>query len=360
MLKKCKEYRFYLYCKIQVTFLIFSKSLKKERIDSKLWKHKFLKLWESNDERCEELLDRFIHCDIRKISQNKIKRKKRYAPVLFCVIKNDITKIPLFMEHYRKLGVEAFVFMDNDSTDGTREYLCEQKDTIVYSSRQEYSSVKRVAWLNRLIAMYGNNKWCLIVDSDEFINYIGSEEYNLAAVIKKANQSNNMRIQAFMLDMYSKEGLFQNHEQDSFLLTNRFFDKSSYELKGSDKGLLIYGGPRKRIFKENMLLSKCPLFYFGKDDMVANSHYMIPATPVRSSFVGLVLCHYKFIDKADMGKIEEAVIKENYASNSEDYKKYLITIRKEKNLNFYDERESVELIDSKSLNKIIFLKKIFE
>ena len=87
---------------------------------------------------------------------------------------------------------------------------------------------------------------------------------------------------------------------------------------------------------------------------------MIPATPVRSSFVGLVLCHYKFIDKADMGKIEEAVIKENYASNSEDYKKYLITIRKEKNLNFYDERESVELIDSKSLNKIIFLKKIFE
>lgn len=360
MLKHCKGYQFYLYHKIQLAFLIHSKSLRKKGINSRLWKHKFLRLLESKDDRCEELLDEFLHCDIRKISKNKLIRKKIDSPILFCVIKNDIEKIPFFMEHYRSLGVEVFVFMDNDSTDGTKEYLCGQQDTIVYSSKQEYSSARRVAWLNRLIAMYGNNKWCLIVDSDEFVNYIGSEEHDLTEVINKAKQSNYSRIQGFMLDMYSKEGLFQKNERDSFLAINRFFDKSSYQLKGSDKGLLIHGGPRKRIFKNNMLLSKCPLFYFGKNDIVANSHYMVPAASVRSCLVGVVLCHYKFVDNADMTKIKEAVRKENYASNSEDYKKYLDVIQKEESLNFYNERESVELMDSKCLSSIKFLKNFFE
>lgn len=360
MLKQGKRYQFYLNTKIRLAFLIYSKSLRKKRINAKLWKHKFLQLSKSKDERCEELLDEFLHCDIRKISKNKVVRKERYSPILFCVIKNDMEKLPYFMEHYRRLGVEVFIFMDNDSTDGTREYLCGQYDTIVYNSKQEYSSARRVAWLNRLIAMYGNNKWCLIVDSDEFVNYIGSEENNLTEVIKIAKQRNFNRIQGFMLDMYSKDGLFKKNEQDSFLSTNRFFDRSSYELKGSDKGLLIHGGPRKRIFKNNMLLSKYPLFYFGKNDVIANSHYMVPVASIKSCLVGVVLCHYKFIDDADITKIKEAVKNENYASNSEDYKKYLAAIQKEESLNFYNEKESAELIDSKSLCSIKFLNNFFE
>ena len=85
---------------------------------------------------------------------------------------DDIYKIKVFMEHYRQLGVEAFIFLDNNSGDGTKEFLCQQEDVILYTSDQQYSSARRVAWINRLLAIYGQDRWCLVVDSDELVTYV--------------------------------------------------------------------------------------------------------------------------------------------------------------------------------------------
>lgn len=346
------------YIKTIFVFIYKKQFLRNNRISGKIWKHKFLQLLKSNDPRYDELLKEFFNCRMKKVSHNKVRRKNINAPILFCVVKNDRKKIEKFMEHYRKLGIECFIFLDNVSSDGTQEYLCRQKDVIVYESAQEYSSARRVAWLNRLLAIYGQNQWCMIVDSDELVTYIGCEKHTITEVVQKAIEKGYCRIEGLMVDMYPSNRMFAEKGID-YIRQYRFFDKDTYCIQNRKRGLEILGGPRKRVFKVNAMLSKYPLFYFREQDFVASSHYMIPTEPIRKCPIWLAICHYKFIDENDLKKINEAVKKENYASGSADYKKYQSVIRNVENLFFYEEGISCEMVNSDSLNGIQVLKAIF-
>ena len=46
----------------------------------------------------------------------------------FSTVRNEIVRLPHFLAHYRKLGVNHFLFVDNDSDDGTTAFLAEQPD----------------------------------------------------------------------------------------------------------------------------------------------------------------------------------------------------------------------------------------
>lgn len=324
-------------------------------INMRNWTVRFLNLYDSKDERKEELLKEFLTCEIKKVSHKRVRRTNADSPILFCVIRNDVDKLEYFFEHYRKRGIQVFIFLDNNSTDGTKEYLLRQKDTIVFESSQEYTSARRVAWLNRMIGMYGENKWCLIVDSDELVDYIDSEKYTFYDLTKQADLQGIKRIEGFMLDMYSQDGLFNEASGESWYQNNKCFDRDSYELKNWIHGLVIRGGPRKRIFGRDMRLSKYPLFYFGQEDFLASSHYMVPDYPVKQTPVWLAIRHYKFTDDKDLEKVKEAVLKENYAGGSADYKVYMSKIEENANLSFYDSQKSVVLESSKSLKEVKFL-----
>lgn len=348
-----------LYLKIQIKFEFNSMELSSKKIDCKLWKKKFVNLLKTNDDRFDELLTEFTTCKMEKIKHNEIRIKSKYSPILFCVIRNDINKIEYFMDYYRKLGIECFVFLDNDSDDGTRQFICEQKDTIVYQSKQQYSSARRVAWLNRLLAIYGQDRWCMIVDSDEFVNFIGSEKYKLTDIVKIAVSKKYKRIEGFLLDMYPKGNLFGMEESGDFFKKCIYFDADTYKLSVGGVGLQITGGPRKRKFDFDCILSKYPLFYFEKDMFVASSHYIIPFEKVRKCPVWFAVCHYKFIDEKDMEKIKEAVKKGNYAGNSIFYKKYLDVINSNGEIEFYKAGLSVKFENSDSLKKIKFIRNVF-
>lgn len=348
-----------LYMKIIYSFQFRSQQLNKNKINRNLWKKKFVNLLNSGDVRCEELLTEFLTCQMEKVTNHRVKRRNQFSPILFCVIRNDIKKCELFLEHYRKLGIEVFIFLDNHSDDGTKEFLCEQKDAIVYNSDQQYSSARRVAWLNRLLAVYGQNRWCLIVDSDELVSYIGYEKFQISDMVKKAVENDYTRIEGFLLDMYSKNKLFQNICSDDYVYECKYFDLSSYELGISEGRPIIKGGPRKRVFRVDAILSKCPLFFFKDEDFVASAHYMIPNESVSKCPVWIALCHYKFIDQYDLSKVKEAVRLKNYAGGSVLYKKYLAGVEKHQELSFYEDNNTCEMKNSYSLKNIPFLKTPF-
>ena len=44
---------------------------------------------------------------------------------LLAILKNEIYFLPAFLNHYRRLGVQRFVFLDDRSDDGSFEYLLE-------------------------------------------------------------------------------------------------------------------------------------------------------------------------------------------------------------------------------------------
>ena len=48
--------------------------------------------------------------------------------LLISTLRNERVRLPYFLRYYRNLGVGHFLFVDNDSDDGTRELLAKQED----------------------------------------------------------------------------------------------------------------------------------------------------------------------------------------------------------------------------------------
>lgn len=57
---------------------------------------------------------------------------------LFSVFRDEIYFAPAFFAHYRALGVEQFLILDDGSTDGTRDFLAAQPDCVLLASDLSY------------------------------------------------------------------------------------------------------------------------------------------------------------------------------------------------------------------------------
>ena len=67
-----------------------------------------------------------------KAVKKRINDVKPDAVLLFSVIRNERPRLPFFLDYYRKLGVEHFCFIDNQSNDGTADYLKSQEDVSLW------------------------------------------------------------------------------------------------------------------------------------------------------------------------------------------------------------------------------------
>lgn len=141
-----------------------------------------------NDDFSQLLLaqiDEFFERNIDCLSRQAAFSAEGTIPTVVCVVKNGAERMRLFYHHYRKLGVTQFAILDNGSTDGTREYLLQQPDTHVYSVNAPFETQKKTAWIEKLLAMEGYNRWYIVVDSDELLDYPGSEETGITQMIAR-------------------------------------------------------------------------------------------------------------------------------------------------------------------------------
>ncbi|QEQ95868.1 glycosyltransferase family 2 protein [Neptunomonas concharum] len=119
------------------------------------------------------------------------------------VMRNEIIMIKHFLEHYRKLGVKVFIIADNCSDDGTREYLYEQEDVILYSSDTQYKySHYGVAWQQSILANYCLNKWVLVADADELLVYPDDDKVSIQDFVSISESLGVDCIRTDMIDMY--------------------------------------------------------------------------------------------------------------------------------------------------------------
>ncbi len=123
--------------------------------------------------------------------------------VVVAVCRNEMVMLPHFMAHYRRLGVKAFIFADNLSDDGSREYLCRQPDVAVYSVDTEYCySHFGVAWQQAILANHCLDKWVLLADIDELLVFDGSEDRSLANLVEGIEAQGANAVCTYMIDMY--------------------------------------------------------------------------------------------------------------------------------------------------------------
>lgn len=326
--------------------------------EKKVWVKSFKKNLMTSPQNIE-IVKSFTNSKIQLIKKSNINFENDKL-IVVCVVKNDLERMKMFYDHYRNIGVSQFVILDNNSDDGTFEWLLEQSDSDIYLVKDKFYSKRKYGWINKILSIYGFDRWYLYVDSDELFVYEGIETKGIQGIIKYAERKKLTRISTIMVDMYSIEGIFKtNTSKENIINRYKYFDRDSYVTSKNYKGLVVRGGPRKRVMAENLewkgpVLIKHPLFKFKKGEIFESAHYIFPFQT--TSFIGGALLHYKFLT-SDLDRYKKIAKEGNFSEGSKEYKTYIKSYQKNKNLNFMYEG-SVEYKDSSSLKFIKEIKKL--
>lgn len=258
--------------------------------------------------------------------------------LLFSTQRNERIRLPFFLKYYRDLGINHFLIVDNDSDDGSREWLADQPDVSLWTSPHSYKRSRfGVDWLNWLQMRYGHGHWCLTVDPDEFLVYPFCDTRPLRALTDWLDASSIRSFSAMLLDMYPKGpiGAVPYREgQDPFELIE-WFDSGNYTINRNPLygNLWIQGGPRARMFFRDAperapALNKIPLVKWHRDYTYASSTHMLLPRGLNLVYdewggekASGCLLHAKFIDTF-AAKAEEEMKRRQHYANSHEYKAY--------------------------------------
>lgn len=258
--------------------------------------------------------------------------------LLFCTLRNEKVRLPYLLEYYRKLGVNHFFFVDNDSNDGGAQYLAAQPDVSLWSTKASYKDARfGVDWMNWLKSKYAHGHWVLVVDPDEFFVYPFCDTRPLRALTDWLDASSIKSFGAMLLDMYPKGRLTGQPYQEGQnpLEIASWFDPGNYTVDRNPKfgNLWVQGGPRARVFfADNPLaapaLNKIPLVKWDrKYTFVSSTHNMLPRglNQVYDEWGGEkasgILLHAKFLDTFH-AKAKEELKRNQHYSASHEYKAY--------------------------------------
>lgn len=298
---------------------------------------------------------------------------------VFCAVRNEMLRLPYFIHYYRKKGVERFIFIDNGSTDGTREYLLEQKDCHVFYTEASFGGARAgTEWKNALLDQYGNGQWCLNLDADEILIWPNSEETSLKDLCAWLDHEGVDGLYTFLLDMYADLPIAdaQYQQGSPFIDTAPLFDadytfqkrvRLAFWRGSAFPEMMVHGGPRLRMFYTDQqkthsyisryfklakweffrllthiglyngdkmphpapMLFKIPLVKWRTDMGYKAATHLMHSPITLSSMTG-ILMHFKFFSDFHE-KVEIEVQREQYFGKSIEYKKYKEFLEKEDN-----------------------------
>ena len=280
-----------------------------------------------------------------------VRRRGRLTPVadrtgqikpddllLFSTLRNELVRLPFFLDHYRRMGIGHFLIVDNDSDDGGTDWLAAQPDVSLWRTTHSYRQARfGMDWLGWLLMRYGHGHWCLTVDPDEFFVYPHSDTRPLRALTDWLDMGETSSFSAMLLDMYPEGSLgAQTYRigDDPFAVA-RWFDPANYAIrKNRDYGnLWIQGGPRMRnFFDEDPLngpaLNKIPLVkWHWRYAYVSSTHMLLPRRLNRvydengGEMASGCLLHAKFLSTFADKAAEEQARRQHYADGRE-YRAY--------------------------------------
>lgn len=269
---------------------------------------------------------------------NRTDQIKPGAKLLFCTQRNEAIRLPYFFDYYRDLGIDHFIIVDNDSNDGSLQYLAKQSDASVWTTKASYKRANfGVDWLNHLQRRYAHGHWSLVVDPDEFFVFPFCDTRPLSALTDWLDASGIRSFSAMLLDMYPKGPINRvpyEQGQNPLEIAN-WFDSGNYTIaKNQGLGnLWIQGGPRARMFftdnpKAAPALNKIPLVKWHKSyTYTSSTHTILPRglNHVYEEWGGEkasgILLHTKFLTTFAEKAKEELTRGQHYAG-SQEYKAY--------------------------------------
>jgi hypothetical protein len=241
------------------------------------------------------------------------------AVLCFSCVRNELLRLPYFLDYHRASGVGRFFVIDNGSTDGTRPFLLAQPDVHVFAAGGSYAtSLCGVRWLNALLDAFAPGHWALTLDADELFVYPSCETLPVSRFTASLARQGADAVPGFMLDMYATGPISEARYRSAtpFLATCPYFDPNGYH-QLTPQGLPARGGPRHRLFwhgrdvpKPSPVLDKVPLVLWRKGLGYKASTHRIDN--VNLSDASCVLLHFKLFSDFVANVEREAVRKEHW------------------------------------------------
>ncbi len=281
-------------------------------------------------------------CQIRAIRKRAelaclVNRTSKIAKgdlLAFVTIRNEVRRLPFFLEYYRKQGVSHFLFVDNLSTDGGRDLLAGEEDVSLWTTSASYKRSRfGTDWLNWLKFRYGGGHWTLTLDPDEFLVYPFCDTRPMPALCDWLDQSGIRTFGTMLIDMYPRgpvAALDYQLGQDPVELAP-WFDSGNYMISKNTRygNLWIQGGPRARVYfpkepEKAPSLNKIPLVKWDrKYAFVSSTHMLLPRglnqvyDEEGGEKMSGCLLHAKFLDTLVEKTAEEVERREHFARGRE-------------------------------------------
>jgi hypothetical protein len=253
-------------------------------------------------------------------------------------MRNEIARLPYFLDHHRRLGVDHFLVVDNASDDGTADHLAAQPDVSLWTTRASYRLSRfGVDWLTWLQAKYAHGHWCLTLDADEILIYPHHDTRPLRALTDWLDEDGTRSFGALMLDLYPKGplGAEPYTPGDDPVTVLPWFDRGNYMIQRQPllQNLWVQGGARARMFfakdpRRAPTLNKTPLVRWDRRyAYVSSTHSLLPRRlnhvydETGGEKTSGVLLHTKFLPTVVEKSREEKTRREHF-ENSALYQAY--------------------------------------
>lgn len=269
-----------------------------------------------------------------EVWQNRTAEINPSSILAFLTVRNELPRLPYFLNYYRALGVDHFLFVDNGSTDGSVEFLQDQADVSLWRTNASYRKSRfGTDWLNWLKLRYAHGHWTLTLDPDEFLIYPYCDTRPLRALCDWLDLAGLRAFGTMLLDMYPKgplDALKYMPGTDPFDVA-RFFDAGNYVFRKNPKygNLWIQGGPRARAYfaeepEKAPSLNKIPLVKWDRRfTYVSSTHMLLPRglnqvyDEAGGEKTSGCLLHAKFLDGFVEKAAEELERRQHFARGRE-------------------------------------------
>lgn len=280
------------------------------------------------------------------------------AHVVVAVVRNEALRLPYFISYYRQKGFDAFIFVDNDSTDGTRELLMTQPDIFVFGTTEDYSaSGYGLTWTNFILERFCVGHWVLVADADEILVWPSSEQETIAHLTRRLDAGGSEALFTILLDMYSNKpfGEIGYVPGAPFIEFSRFFEGGyGFSIADSFPYRMVYGGVRARAVRMQQqegfyppTVSKVPLVKWRRGQrFILSTHALlapIPLAPMRGA-----LLHFKMFDDL-VAKCRIETERGQHFDGGREYQMLGATIDRLPGRSFYDPKISVPYRDTAGL-----------
>lgn len=261
---------------------------------------------------------------------------------VFAMVRNEAYLLPHFLVHYRRLGVENFVFYDDHSTDGTLDLLAAEAGCTILTSDHGYRDEMpdgrsfQLHAKRRVPESLGAGRWVLTVDADEFL-VLPQGFTSLPQLAAHLDSLGHRCVMASMVDFYPARLADRNHapgmspfEGSRHFDMDRTFDRSPRSprpqarfkgvrarmlsmLKERDAGRYLQL-TQDRSYKTTSLW-KVPLIKTASGVTLESVHEVNIQPPFD---IEVALAHFKFGPDLD-AKIASALVRRSYFRASIEY-----------------------------------------